>query len=89
MKDWKLVLAGGGIALAGMVVGASLFGAERAAAQTAYTTCVFARQPTVDVDDDGVVGRRDAPHSIDIPSGWTPIGGGAGLGADGVLVLCR
>jgi hypothetical protein len=89
MKDRKLVLAGGGITIAGMVVGASLFGVEHAAARTAYTTRVFAREPTVDVDDDGVVGRRDAPHSIDIPSGWTLIGGGAGLGTDGVLVLCR
>ena len=60
MKDWKLVLADGGIALGGMVVGASLFGVHPAAAQRTYTRCFFGYQEAVDIDNSGTVASPGA-----------------------------
>lgn len=89
MEQWKLVVAGGGIALAGMAAGASLFGASPARAQRTYSECYFARQESVDTNASGDIERLDVPHTIHIPSGWDPIGGGGERPGLGALVLCR
>ncbi len=95
MEGWKLVLAGGAIALAGMAVGAGLFGAQPATAQTtgAWRDCFVARQESVDTNGSGITERVDLSHAVLVPAGYVPVGGG-GLGwGDGnptsTVVLCR
>jgi hypothetical protein len=94
MEGHKLVLAGGAIALAGMVVGGLFFGARPVAAQTGpFRECVIARQESVDTGDSGAIASADAAHRIAIPPGWEPIGGGGPEGGRdgwlGSVILCR
>lgn len=93
MDNWKLVMAGGVIALAGMVVGAWLFGGTPAVAQTdGWRDCFVARQESVDTNGSGRTESVDMGHTVLIPSGYVPVGGG-GLWGDGnttsTVVLCR
>lgn len=87
MKDWKLVLVGGGIALAGMIVGASIFGAHPAAAQRTYTR-FFAMQDEVGVSRESVVATPGPNRLINVPSGWDVVSAG-GTGADAVVMFCH
>ena len=92
MEHWKLVLAGGAVAVAGMCVGAGLFGARPVRAQVAgYRECFVARQESVDTDGSGRVGSVDDAHTIRVPAGYVPIGGGGLGGANlvGAMVFCR
>jgi hypothetical protein len=94
MEGWKLVMAGGVIALAGMAVGASLFGAQPVVAQSSgWRDCFIARQESVDTGGSGTTERVDLGHVVLVPAGYEPVGGGGmGLG-DGngtsTVVLCR
>lgn len=88
MESWKLVLSTGLIALGGVAVGATVFGSEPAEAQTRYRECIFARQETVDTDDEGRVAPPSRRRTVQIPHGWTPIVGG-GFDRGGILLLCR
>lgn len=90
MKDWKLVLVGAGIALAGMIVGASLFGAQPAAAQRTYTQCFIGIQEVVDIDGSGTVHLPESSRSVNVPSGWDVVsGGGIHPGGAGGFLFCR
>lgn len=92
MESWKLVATGGAIAVAGMAFGAWVFGVRPASAQASgFRECIIARQESLDTNGDGVIARPDPGHTVRIPSGWTPIGGG-GLwpGNDtSTIVFCR
>lgn len=85
MESWKLVCTGGAIALAGMALGAWLFGPEPARAQQVpYRQCISVRQESIDVGNDGNVATIDLNHTVVIPPGWEPLGGGSTY-----VVLCR
>ncbi|UJR83567.1 hypothetical protein [Sandaracinus amylolyticus] len=92
MDQWKLVLTGGGIAIVGMGVGAALFGTRPAVAQDAgFRECIVARQESVDVNGEGQMEHADRGHTVFVPPGWTPVGGG-GLwpgNPTSTIVLCR
>lgn len=90
-QPWKLVLAGGAIAIAGIVAGAALFGSPPAAAQRAgFRECFVARQESLDTNGSGQIERLDLGHTVLVPPGWTPIGGGGLVGNwTATVVLCR
>lgn len=89
MESWKLVCAGGAIALAGMALGAWLFGPEPARAQQgAYERCIAVKQESIDVNNEGNVAPVTRDHTVLIPPGWEVIGGG-GAPSLGVIVLCH
>ena len=71
MKDWKLAMVVGVAALDGVVVGAQCFGAGPVAAQASgpYSRCIAAHQPSLDVDDHGVMQRTDDAHTVIVPTG--------------------
>ncbi len=93
MKDWKLALVVGGVALGGVVVGAQCFGARPVQAQVGpYVRCVIARQESLDTHNDGNIEAPNLDHVVLIPAGWEPIGGGGPSTSDnhlGTVVLCR
>jgi hypothetical protein len=92
MESWKLVLAGGALVLAGVALGASLFGTERATAQDGrWRDCIIARQESLDTNGAGQIERPDLGHTVIIPPGYVPIGGGGFLGGNitSTVVLCR
>lgn len=92
MENWKLVMAGGVIALAGMVVGASLFGGTPAVAQTdGWRDCFIARQESVDTNASGRTASVDSGHTILVPSGYVPVGGGGMWDGNdtATVVFCR
>jgi hypothetical protein len=93
MESWKLVLAGGALVLAGVALGASLFGTERATAQDGrWRDCIIARQESVDTNGAGQIARPDIAHTVTIPPGYVPIGGGGFLADNNptsAVVLCR
>jgi len=89
---WKLVVAGGVIALAGMAIGSGVFGAGPAAAQTAgWRDCFTARQESVDTDASGIIGRVDLGHTVIVPRGYEPVGGGGMWNGNdtATIVFCR
>ncbi len=95
MKDWKLALVVGAVALGGVVVGAQCFGARPAEAQSrSFRRCVVARQESLDVNGAGQIDRIDMGHSVMVPSGWEVLGGGGQGGGSagtylGAVVLCE
>ncbi len=91
MKDWKLAMVVGGFTLAGVVIGAQVFGAQPATAQDGpYRECFFARQESVDVDDEGVVATPDRSRMIRVPTGYTVVSGGGTDGSSRAYALfCR
>jgi hypothetical protein len=89
MESWKLVVAGGLVALGGMGLGAMLFGAHPVEAQHArYSECIVGRQESFDVNNSGVLQAYSLDHAVLIPAGWEPIGGG-GYPGFGAVGLCR
>lgn len=89
MKDWKLALVVGAMTLLGVALGAQVFGAQPATAQDAgWHDCFFARQETVDTNNDSVVATPDRAHTIIIPSGYQLAGAGGNAGG-GLMLLCR
>lgn len=92
VDGWKLVVAGGVIALAGMAAGAAAFGARPAVAQTGgWRDCFTARQESVDTDGSGTIERVDLAHSVIVPRGYEPIGGGGMWNGNptATVVFCR
>lgn len=90
MEQWKLVVAGGAIALAGMGAGSFVFGAQPARAQRTYTECFIARQESLDTNGSGDIETLDEGHTIHVPRGWEVVGGGGLFGSwVGAVVLCR
>lgn len=96
MKDWKLALVVGGVALGGVAVGAQCFGARPALAQTdrTYARCIVVRQESTDTGGDGTFGNPGVDHTVLIPSGWDVVGGGGQGGGGsgtylGAVVLCH
>jgi hypothetical protein len=96
MKDWKLALVVGGVALGGVVVGAQCFAARPAAAQTTatYSRCFVARQESQDTGSDGHFAMPGVDHMILVPSGWEVVGGGGQGGGNsgtylGAVLLCQ
>jgi F0F1-type ATP synthase membrane subunit c/vacuolar-type H+-ATPase subunit K len=78
-ESWKLSLAGGIVALAGVAVGATCFGSGPAQAQTApaaFSRCVIARQESLDTNSAGAIDAPDVSHTILVPAGWEVVGGG-------------
>lgn len=93
MEGWKLVVAGGVIAIGGMAVGAALFGAEPAVAQTtdSWRDCIIVRQESLDVNSSGRMETVDIAHTVLVPSGYVPVGGGGMWDGNNTatVVLCR
>ena len=77
MQHWKAALAGAAITLGGMALGAHLFGAEPANAQTAgtYRLCFFAQQELVDVDGNAQVATPPRDRTITVPRGYEVVSG--------------
>jgi len=89
MTDWKLAAVVGVVALGGVAVGATCFGAPPASAQSrAFTRCFIAYQQAVDVDGSSAVGAPDPAHLIDVPSNWVVVGGGGVWQHIGGVLLC-
>ena len=94
MEGWKLVAMGAAVMLLGMTAGAQLFGAHAAEAQTTerWHDCFVARQESVDTNGSGTTETVRLDHTILVPSGYVPIGGGGMTGSSawiGGVVLCR
>lgn len=98
MRDVKMAIVGGLLVIAGVAIGATLFGTERAEAQRGpYRTCVFGHQETHDIDGNGEWERADRNFAGDriirIPSGWEVVSGGGALNSQrgrlGMILLCR
>jgi hypothetical protein len=95
MEHWKSMVAGGVVATLGIAVGATLFGSHPAGAQDAqFRECIIARQESLDTGHDGHVARPDVAHTILVPPGYVPVGGGGFLGGQyanptAAVVLCR
>ena len=91
MKEWKATLTGALIAVLGMAAGAWLFGGEPAEAQgSGYQRCFFAQQELVDVDGNGDVAAPPTDRTINVPRGWTVVGGGGNHRGDhGTILFCR
>ncbi len=91
MESWKLVCMTGVVALAGVAVGATVFGSHPAEAQQGpWRQCVVARQESVDVNGDSDIETPTRGHLINVPSGWEPVGGGlVQHNWVGAVVLCR
>jgi hypothetical protein len=91
MKDWKLAVVVGAMTLAGVVVGAQVFGAQPATAQEAgYRQCFVGIQEGVDINDEGVVATPERSRTIVVPSGYTVVGGaGGGTPGRGYVLFCR
>ena len=93
MKEWKLVVAGGLIGMLGMGAGAWVFGSRPVEAQdqvpqAQYRDCFFARQESVDVNDQSLVEPPQANRLIRVPTGWTVVSAG-GTGGYSTVLLCR
>jgi hypothetical protein len=91
MKEWKLALVVGAMTLLGVAVGAQMFGAQPATAQTTgYRQCFIGRQETVDIDGEGVVALPERSRSIIVPSGYEVVSGGGGDATrSGYVLFCR
>ena len=89
---WALVVV---VALLGVAhLGVELLRPSSVAeAQTSFTRCFFARQETVDTNNDARIARPGRDRQINVPRGWTVVGGGAMARGedvgDGVILLCR
>ncbi len=89
MKDYKLALVVGSMTLLGVAVGAQVFGAQPATAQTTgYRQCFAGWQEAVDINNEGVVATPDRAHTILVPSGYDLVSSGGG-GAGTVVLFCR
>lgn len=91
MESWKVGVVVAAATLAGVALGAWLFGDTRAEAQAGpYTMCFIARQESLDTNRSGQVQRMDDAHSIRVPAGYEPVGGGGLMGNWlGAIVFCR
>ena len=91
MEPWKAAVGGAAIALGGLALGAHLFGAEPASAQTgAYRECFFGQQEVVDIDANGAVEMPTRDRTIVVPGGYEVVGGGGNTRADhGTILFCR
>ncbi|MCB9592733.1 MAG: hypothetical protein H6719_08370 [Sandaracinaceae bacterium] len=84
-----MILVGGGLVLAGVVLGATLFGGRPVEAQAAsYSTCFAGMQEVVDINDQGEVARPRQNRQVRVPEGWTIVSGG-GIQARAVFIFCR
>lgn len=90
MKDLRLILIGCAIGTVCSTTTAWLVTSRpvEAQAQGPFTQCTFARQETLDTNDQGVVETVRLDRSVNIPPGWVPVGGTV-YGRDGGVVLCR
>lgn len=86
---WALVLV---VAVLGLAhLGLEVFRAAPAEAQTrggTFRECFFARQESVDVDNESRVDQPGANRRIRVPSGWSVVGGGGHAGIPNIL-FCR
>jgi hypothetical protein len=92
MQQWKAALAGAAVALAGIAIGAQLFDAEPANAQTAgnYSECFFGQQELVDIDGNGRVATPGRDRTIVVPRGYEVVSGGGNTRSDhGTILFCR
>lgn len=94
MKEWKLVIAGGLIGMLGMGAGAWVFGSRPAEAQeqvpqTHWRECFFARQESVEVNDQSVVDTPGENRLIRVPNGWTVVSSGSGSHGHGTVMFCH
>ena len=93
MRDVKMAIAGGLLVIAGVAIGATLFGAESAEAQRGpYRMCAFGQQENHDINGHGQWDRADRNFAgdriIHVPAGWEVVSGGGDFNL-GVILICR
>lgn len=98
MREMRAGIVGGLLVLAGVALGAFVFGSERADAQASgYRTCVFGHQETHDIDGSGRWERQDRDFQgdriIHVPRGWEIVSSGGGITQNGtrhgIVMICR
>ena len=93
MKDWKLILIGCAIGTVCSTTTAWLVASHpvEAQAQGPFTQCIIARQETLDTNNQGQIDAPRVDHTINIPPGWLPIGGGGRSDNtyEATIVLCH
>lgn len=89
MTVWKTRLVLLVAVLGGVLIGAHLFSGQPAEAQSrSYRQCFFARQETVDVNNESEVAHPGRNRLVNVPNGWTVAGAGYSAGG-GMVMLCR
>ena len=93
MKDWKLILMGCAIGTVCSTTTAWLVTSHpvEAQAQGPFTQCIIARQETLDTNNQGQIEAPRIDHTVIVPPGWVPLGGGgeANDDSDATIILCR
>ena len=96
MESFKVAFLASAMTLSGVALGAYLFAGNPVQAQQAgFRECFFARQESVDINNEGVVARPNRDQTIVVPAGFEVVGGGgaswlnSGNANSGTVLFCR